>query len=72
LRWNAGLLVALEPCFPAALEDEDVGEIGFFTQAAGYVVAGLATEAAAINYDFARGVPMVEDPGEEILPVIFI
>jgi len=60
------------PDLPAALEDEDVGEGGLVAETAGDVMAGLATEAAAIDDDFARGVPVVEDAGEEIVPAVFI
>ncbi len=60
------------PCFPAALEYEDVRKIHFVAQAAGNVAAGLATEGAAIDYYFARGVPLVQHHGQEFVPMVFI
>ena len=61
-----------EPCFPSALEDEDVRHVGFLAQAAGDIVAGLATEAAAINDDLAAGIPPVQYARQQVLPAVFV
>ena len=69
---RGSLAISLRPCFPAALEDEDVWEAGVVTQAAGNVVAGLATEAAAINDDLAAGIPPVQYARQQVLPAVFV
>jgi len=64
--------VLFPPCLPAALEDKDVWHRGLVAEPAGDIVAGLATQAAAIDDDLPLRSPLVEEGVELVVPMILI
>src|SRR6202011_3930575 len=64
--------ILLHPCFPAAIENKNVFELGFVAQSFGYVTRCITTFGAAIYDDLLIGGPVGQKLWKQFVPAILV